>query len=170
MDIKYVSRTPARLRKDGRLPQSERAGQLPGHGKLIHATAVDITPRHVVAKNQAAREKRINDMFSNMQAVEVVPSARRGRASRDYSQDKDFQALKSMPVMPDDSEQEKVTGWSGVEAGSVDKAKKLQAQVNVYARAGAGTFKTRLPKGSTMLYIKRIAEEYVPQRGKGSDE
>ena len=75
-----------------------------------------------------------------------------------------------MPVMPDDSEQEKVTGWSGVEAGSVDKAKKLQAQVNVYARAGAGTFKTRLPKGSTMLYIKRIAEEYVPQRGKGSDE
>ena len=108
-------------------------------------------------------------MFTNMQAVTSVPTASRG-AGASVTGTEEYKALASMPVHPHDSEQEKRTGWFGIDAGSHDKAKKLQAKVNVYARAGAGTFKTRLLKGENTLYVKRISDTYVPQRGAGSEE
>lgn len=110
-------------------------------------------------------------MFTTMKAVapQELPVATRGRTGSDVRETEEYKALASMPVHAHDSEQEKRTGFFAVECGSEDKAKKMQAKVNVFARAGAGTFKTRLLKGSTTLYIKRIAEEYVPQRGKDSE-
>lgn len=171
MEAKYVSRAPKQAKrsqcyKEGRLPQSERSGELPGYGKLQHSTTPDITPRHVVAKNLAAQKERMEKMFANMKAVENVPVASRGRAGVDLTQTDEFKALASMPVTHKDDK----TGWFAVECGSDDKAKKQQAMVNRYARAGAGTFRTRLLKGSSTLYIKRIAEEYVQQRGGGDAE
>lgn len=132
--------------------------------RLQHATTLDITPRHVVAQRQAAIEREKAKMFANMKAVESVPVARRGRDGVDLTQTDEYKALASMPVTHKDDR----NGWYAVDCGSDDKAKKQQAMVNRYARAGAGTFRTRLPKGSSVLYIKRIAEEYVQQRG-GSD-
>lgn len=159
--MKYVSRVPSNKRyADGRLPQSERAGELPGHGKVRHATTLDITPRHVVAQRQAAIELEKQKMFANMKAVENVPVARRGRDGVDLSTTEEYKALASMPVTDKDDPR----GWYAVDCGSVDKAKKQQAMVNRYATAGAGTFRTRLPKGGNTLYVKRISETYVPQR------
>lgn len=105
-------------------------------------------------------------MFANMKAVESVPVATRGRNGVDVTQTDDYKGLAGMPVTDKDSP----TGWFCIEAGSTDKAKKLQAKVNVYARAGAGTFRTRLLKGSSELYVKRISDTYTPQRGAGSDD
>lgn len=159
--MKYVSRVPSSKRyTDGRLPQSERAGELPGHGRVNHATTLDITPRHVVAQRQAENQKRMNEMFANMKAVESVPVARRGRDGVDLTTTEEYKALAAMPVTDKDDPR----GWFAVDCGSVDKAKKQQAMVNRYATAGAGTFRTRLPKGGNTLYVKRISETYVPQR------
>lgn len=105
-------------------------------------------------------------MFNSMKAVESVPVATRGRGGVDVTQTEDYKGLSNMPV----TDRESTTGWFCIDAGSHDKAKKLQAKVNVYARAGAGTFRTRLLKGSNELYVKRISETYTPQRGAGSDE
>lgn len=159
--MRYVSRVPSNKRyADGRLPQSERAGELPGHGRVLHSTNVDITPRHIVEQSKAAQAKRIQEMFANMKAVENVPVARRGRDGVDLSTTEEYKALAGMPVTDKDDPR----GWFAVDCGSVDKAKKQQAMVNRYATAGAGTFRTRLPKGGTTLYVKRISETYAPQR------
>lgn len=170
MDIKYTSQAPRQAKRsrcysEGRLPASERAGELPGHNRMMHSTNVDITPRHVVEQNKAAQAKRMNEMFANMQAVENVPVASRGRAGVDLTQTEEFKALAGMPVTHKDDK----TGWFAVECGSNDKAKKQQAMVNRYARAGAGTFRTRLLKDSGTLYVKRISEEYVQQRGEAAE-
>ena len=163
MKIQYTSQAPSRRHyKDNRLPMSERMGDREWILKgLSHSTDVDITPRHVVEQNKAAQAKRINDMFAAMKAVENVPVASRGRAGVDLTQTDEFKALAGMPVTHKDDK----TGWYAVECGSHDKAKKQQAMVNRYARAGAGTFRTRLLKDSGTLYVKRISEEYVQQRG-----
>lgn len=104
-------------------------------------------------------------MFTNMKAVESVPTVSRGRAGVDLTETEDYKGLASMPVTDKDDPR----GWYAIEAGSPDKAKKAQANVNRYARAGAGTFRTRLPKGGSTLYVKRIAEDYAPQRGEGAE-
>lgn len=167
MKIQYRSQAPSlKQYADGRLPKSERAGELPGHGKLQHSTNVDITPRHVVEQNKVAQAKRIDEMFTAMKAVENVPVASRGRNGTDLSTTEEFKALASLPVSHKDDK----TGWYAVECGSNDKAKKQQAMVNRYARAGAGTFRTRLLKDSGTLYVKRISEEYVQQRGASDSE
>lgn len=165
--IKYVSQAPSlRKYKDGRLPQSERVGKLPGYGKLQHSTTLDVTPRHVVEQRERARQARIKAMFENMKAVESVPVATRGRGGVDLTEAPEYKALAGMEVTDRDSP----NGWYAVEYGSFDKAKKAQAMVNRYARAGAGTFRTRLLKNTDTLYIKRISDTYVPQRGAGSED
>lgn len=167
MKIDYVSQVPYNKRyKDGRLPVSERQGELPGHKAMRHSTMIDVTPRHIVEQNNRARQKRIEDMFSTMKAVESVPVATRGRGGVDLTATEDYKALAGMEVTDKDSPQ----GWFAIDCGSPDKAKKTQANVNRYARAGAGTFRTRLLKNTNVLYVKRIAEEYVPQRGAGSED
>lgn len=160
--MRYVSRVPSgKQYADNRLPERERQGDKDWIVKgLRHSTSVDITPRHVVEQNKAAQEKRINEMFANMKAVESVPVARRGRDGVDLSTTEEYKALAGMPVTHKDDPR----GWFAVECGSEDRAKKQQAMVNRYAVAGAGTFRTRLPKGSNTLYVKRISETYAPQR------
>lgn len=159
---KYVSRAPSSKRyADGRLPEGERMGDKDWiTKKLQHSTSVDITPRHVVEQNKAAQAKRVNEMFANMKAVESVPVARRGRDGVDLTTTEEYKALASMPV----TDKEDPRGWFAVDCGTEDKAKKQQAMVNRYAVAGAGTFRTRLLKGTATLYVKRISETYAPQR------
>ena len=107
--------------------------------------------------------RRYNKMFNTMQAVENLPTTGRGGNS-DVTNSEDYRHLSAMPVFAHDSEQEKRTGWYAIDAGSEDKAKKLQARVNVCAKAGAGTFKTKHSKGATVVYVKRISETYTQQR------
>lgn len=155
-----------------RLPVSHRGpgyDGLPGHGKLLHSTAVTVANS---SRNNSEGDtmRRYNKMFNTMKAVAPaeLPVSSRGTGA-DIRETDDYKALADMTVSAHDSEAEKRLGWSAIDAGSNDKAKKLQARVNVIARAGAGTFKTKLPKGSSVLYLKRISAEYTQQRG-GTEE
>lgn len=163
MDIKYVSVVPI-ARNATRCPEGQRVPVRQGYN-MQHAATVDIVPRHVVAQRQAEREKRVNKMFANMKAVEgQLPTRTRGGS--DITQSDDYKALIAMPIGDPNTRD----GYFAIDAGSEAKAKKMQAKVNVYARAGAGTFRTSLPQGSSVLYVKRISDVYTPQRGKGNDE
>lgn len=169
MDARYVHHRPAKMRgRDEydrqRLPKSERGPGyegLPGHGKLTHSTDVIVAPSSA-NPNHGDTMRRYNKMFNTMQAVENLPT--KGRSGEDITASEDYRHLSAMPVFAHDSEQEKRTGWFAIDAGSEDKAKKLQARVNVCAKAGAGTFKTKHSKGATVVYVKRISETYSQQR------
>ena len=169
MDARYVHHRPAKMRERDeydrqRLPKSERGPGyegLPGHGKLMHSTQVEVAACSA-NPSQGDTMRRYNKMFNTMQAVETIPTNSRGGA--DLRETDDYKHLAAMPVFAHDSEQEKRTGWYAIDAGSEDKAKKLQARVNVCAKAGAGTFKTKHSKGATVVYVKRISETYSQQR------
>ena len=151
-----------------RLPQSSQSPDQDGWSAagwrpLHHSTTVTVADSSV-NPNQGDTMRRLNKMFNTMQAVENLPTTGRGGNS-DVTNSEDYRHLSAMPVFPHDSEQEKRTGWYAIDAGSEDKAKKLQARVNVCAKAGAGTFKTKHSKGATVVYVKRISETYSQQRG-----
>ena len=170
MDARYVHHRPAKMRERDeydrqRLPKSERGPGyegLPGHGKLRHSTDVKVAASSANTSSGDTM-RRYNKMFNTMQAVENLPTTGRGGNS-DVTNSEDYRHLSAMPVFAHDSEQEKRTGWYAIDAGSEDKAKKLQARVNVCAKAGAGTFKTKHSKGATVVYVKRISETYSQQR------
>ena len=154
-----------------RLPDSSRAADAEGMAAagwktLQHSTSVTVT-RARPEQSYGDTMRRLNKMFNTMTAVAPadLPASRGGRDGVDIRTTDDYKALAGMPVVGHDSEAEKKHGWSAVDAGSVDKAKKLQARVNIMAKAGAGTFSTKLPAGSTVLYVKRISETYTQQRG-----
>ena len=158
-----------------RLPQSSQSPDQDGWSAagwrpLHHSTTVTVAGSSV-NPNQGDTMRRLNKMFNTMTAVapENLPASRGRGDGVDIRETDDYKALAGMPVTGHDSEQEKRSGWSAVDAGSEDKAKKLQAKVNVIAKAGAGTFRTKLPKGSKVLSIKRISAEYTAQRGSASE-
>lgn len=154
-----------------RLPDSSRAADADGMAAagwktLHHSTSVTVTHARP-EQSYGDTMRRLNKMFNTMTAVAPadVPASRGGREGVDIRTTDDYKALAGMPVVGHDSEAEKKHGWSAVDVGSADKAKKLQARVNIMAKAGAGTFRTKLPAGSTVLYVKRISETYSQQRG-----
>lgn len=140
-----------------RLPQSERGpglDGLPGHGKLIHSTVLQVA-RHCTTNPQGDTMRRLNKMFQTIANEEMPAAARKGKASKDYSKDEMFVALKNQPVSD--------SWFSDGKDYSEDQGRKLQSKIAVYAKAGAGTFSTSL-RGSR-VYIKKTAAEYTKQRG-----
>lgn len=139
---------------EGRLPESERTAELPGHGVLMHSTTV-----HVASSSRTIHYgdtmRRLNKMFTTVDKSEL-PVVARGRAAKDLSNDPVFVALKGLPV---DSDNYVTDGKEYTE----DAGRKMQSKIAAYAKAGAGTFKTSYRAGK--VYIMKIDAEYKQQRG-----
>ena len=164
--VKYAGRhLPSRRHyPDGRLPASERTAELPGHRALQHSTHVDIVPRHVVLHSLREQAKRRIDMFNMSKVVNenaIPKAAGKGKPAKDWTKDAGFQALKAMPVNED--------AWYESDETFTDNklAAKFQSKIAQYAKAGAGTFKTRLRSGK--VYICKINAEFVQQRNRSDD-
>lgn len=143
--------------KEGRLPESERSGELPGHGALMHSTDVHVT-HGSRTKTYGDTMRRLNQMFTTVDKSEL-PVAARGRAAKDLSNDPMFVALKGLPV---DADNYVTDGKEYTE----DAGRKMQSKIAVYAKAGAGTFKTSFRAGK--VYIMKIDAEYKQQRGEAA--
>ena len=101
--------------------------------------------------------------LTNAISADSIPTAgRKGRAAKDWTKDAGFQALKAMPVNED--------AWYASDETFTDGklAAKFQSKIAQYAKAGAGTFKTRARGGK--VYICKINAEYVQQRNSGSED
>jgi hypothetical protein len=150
--------------EDGRqrLPQSERGpglDGLPGHGKLQHSTSVTVAHASRSGNNAHTAGdtmRRINNMFTNVAASEMPQAARKGKAAKDYSADPMYVALKAQPVAEN-------SWFSDGKEYSEDQGRKLQSKIALYAKAGAGTFKTSFRQGK--VYIAKTHAEYTKQRG-----
>lgn len=139
-----------------RLPVSERGPGLeglPGHGKLIHSTVTNVA-RSTANTYHGDYMRKVNKMFQTVAANEM-PTIARGRASKDYSADPLYVALKDRPVAAD--------WFTDGKEYSEDMARKFQSKIAAYAKAGAGTFSTSLRGGK--VYIRKNAAEYTKQRG-----
>ena len=100
--------------------------------------------------------------MTNAIATDAIPTGNRaGKPAKDWSKDAGFQSLKAMPVNED--------AWYASDETFTDGklAAKFQSKIAQYAKAGAGTFKTRLRSGK--VYICKIAAEYEQQRNKSED-
>lgn len=100
--------------------------------------------------------------LTNAISADSIPSAgRKGRAAKDWDNDTHFVALRDMPVNHD--------AWYASDETFTDNklAQKFQSKIAQYAKAGAGTFKTRNRGGK--VYICKIAAEYEQQRGSNED-
>ena len=95
-------------------------------------------------------------MFENLQAVagNAMPVIGRGGGS-DIKQTADYKALAGLALNTVVSKP----------FPSPDEAKKAQARINLYARSGAGTFKTKVHNNT--LFLIRTSEEYRSQRNRG---
>lgn len=143
--------------REGRLPESERGGELPGHAPLMHSTTVEVASSgRIISYGDAMR--RLNKMFTKVEKSEL-PVVSRGRATKDLSNDPLFKALKELPVDGDNY----VT--DGKEY-SEDQGRKMQSKIASYASKGAGTFKTSFRAGK--VYILKVAAEYKQQRGEAA--
>lgn len=140
--------------REGRLPESERAGELPGHAVLIHSTTVHVASSSGSNTNGNLM-RRLNKMFAKVDKSEM-PVASRGRAAKDLSNDPMFVALKGLPVDADNY-------VSDGKEYTEDAGRKLQSKVAAYAKAGAGTFRTSFRAGK--VYLLKIDAEYKQQRG-----
>ena len=101
--------------------------------------------------------------MTNAIATDAIPTgSRAGKPAKDWSKDAGFQSLKNMPVNED--------AWYASDETFTDNklAAKFQSKIAQYAKAGAGTFKTRLRSGK--VYICKINAEYVQQRNSGSED
>lgn len=164
MALHYTGKPPS-MRQYGRdddgrqrLPQSERGpgyDGLPGHGRVIHSTAVQVTHGRIV-NNSGDILRRINNMFQNVAASEMPAASRKGKAAKDYSADPLFIALKAQPVAEN-------SYFTDGKEYSEDQGRKLQSKISVMAKAGAGTFKTSFRGGK--VYIAKTADTYTKQRG-----
>ena len=162
MALHYTGKPPSmkhyKRDEDGRqrLPISERGpgyDGLPGHGKLIHSTRVEVAARTANNPNGDTM-RRLNKMFTNVAANEM-PVASRGRTAKDLSNDPVYVALKGQPVSD--------SYFSDGKEYTEDAARKFQSKVSAYAKAGAGTFSTTYRGGK--VYIKKTADTYTKQRG-----
>ena len=99
-------------------------------------------------------------MFNQTVSVNAVPKASRGRAGRDLSKDPLFVALRDMPV---DTANWRTDGQEYTE----DAARKMQSKIALYAKSGAGTFKTTY-RGNR-VYVMKISATYEKQRSHGAE-
>lgn len=91
----------------------------------------------------------------------IPKAAGKGKPAKDWSADAGFIALKNMPVNED--------AWYESDETFTDGklAAKFQSKIAQYAKAGAGTFKTRARGGK--VYICKINSEFVQQRNKSEE-
>lgn len=148
--------------REGRLPESERAGELPGHAALMHSTTVEVASSSRTGSNRANSYgdtmRRLNKMFAKVDKSEM-PVVSRGRAAKDLSNDPLYAALKGLPVDADNY-------VSDGKEYSEDQGRKMQSKIAAYAKAGAGTFKTSFRAGK--VYIMKVDAEYKQQRGEAA--
>lgn len=88
----------------------------------------------------------------------IPKAAGKGKPAKDWSADAGFIALKAMPV--------NVDAWYESDETFTDNklAMKFQSKIAQYAKAGAGTFKTRNRGGK--VYICKTNAEFTQQRNK----
>ena len=128
------------------------------NGRLEHASVLQVKSATQTRAELAARDQRRKEMFENLKAVEGgIPSFSRAGGSN-IKETADYKALASLDV---DAVVQK-------EYPSVEAARKAQARINLYARSGAGTFKTAV-RGN-YLFICRTSTEYTAQRQRGGGD
>lgn len=132
----------------GRLPESERAGDLPGYARLNESTSVEVS--------QVSRDS-IAPMFQAVAPGEMPAAARKGRASADVGNDPLFQALHALPA--DD-----VWLTDGRIYPSAKDAMKFQSKISKYASLGAGTFRTSY-RSDGKVYFRKVSATFERQRG-----
>lgn len=98
-------------------------------------------------------------MFNNLEnavSLDGFETRGRGRVSRDWDNDPEMQALKALPL-----QEPRVLLFNNEK-----DAKKEQARLNVFARNGDMTFKTRMgtKAGKPALLFVKLANEYQKQR------
>lgn len=164
--VKYAGRRlPAKPNLSGRSSASTRRPPPDFITTLQHSTHVDTVPRHVVLQSLREQAKRRIEMFNMSKVVNenaIPKAAGKGKPAKDWSADAGFQALKAMPV--------NVDAWYESDETFTDGklAAKFQSKIAQYAKAGAGTFKTRLRSGK--VYICKVNAEYVQQRNTGTED
>ena len=101
------------------------------------------------------------NLTKKIDETSIPRAAGKGKPAKDWANDAGFIALKNMPVNPD--------AWYESDETFTDNklAMKFQSKIAQYAKAGAGTFKTRLRSGK--VYICKINAEFVQQRNKSED-
>ena len=127
------------------------------NGRLQHASVLQVKNATQTRAELAARAQRRNEMFENLKAVAGgIPSFSRAGGGN-IKETADYKALAALDV---DAVVQK-------EYPSVDAARKAQARINLYARSGAGTFRTAV-RGNH-LFICRTSTEYTAQRQRGGE-
>lgn len=144
--------------REGRLPESERAGELPGHAALMHSTTVEVASTSGRIHSYGDTMRRLNKMFAKVDKSEM-PVVARGRAAKDLSNDPLYAALKGLPVDADNY-------VSDGKEYSEDQGRKMQSKIAAYAKEGAGTFRTSYRAGK--VYIMKIDAEYKKQRSEAA--
>lgn len=162
VDLIYAGKLLPKVRRaqcyrEGRLPESERTAELPGHGALMHSTTVHVASSSRIT-HYGDTMRRLNNMFAKVDKSEM-PVVSRGRAAKDLSADPVFVALKGLPV---DADNYVTDGKEYTE----DAGRKMQSKIALYAKAGAGTFRTSFRAGK--VYILKIDAEYKQQRGEAA--
>lgn len=127
------------------------------NGRLMHNSVLQVKSATETRAELAAREQRRKQMFENMQAVQGgIPSFTRGGGAS-VQDSADYKALAGLEVGQVVNKM----------FGDAEAAKKAQARINLYARNGAGTFKTAL-RGN-VLFIVRTSTEYKAQRQRNTE-
>ena len=163
--VKYAGRRlPAKPNPSGRSSASTQRPPPDFITTLQHSTYVDTVPRHIVLQSIREQQQRKIEMFNMTKVVNenaIPKAAGKGKPAKDWSADAGFIALKNMPVNAD--------AWYESDETFTDNklAMKFQSKIAQYAKAGAGTFKTRLRSGK--VYICKINAEYEQQRNKSED-
>ena len=168
--MQYAGKMIPKLRRSqcyrhGRLPESERAPgddgmAAAGWRRLHHSTEPVIRRGSSANPNAGEYMRRLNKMFNQTVSVNAVPKVSRGRAGKDLSTDPLFVALRDMPV---DTANWRTDGQEYTE----DSARKLQSKIALYAKHGAGTFKTTYRGGR--VYVMKISATYEKQRNHGAE-
>ena len=132
------------------------------NGRLMHSSVLQVKSATQTRAELAAREQRRKVMFDNLQQYDgPMPSRVRTRNGVDITTTDNYRALASLPVDPD-RRNPVVKSFP-----SVDDARKAQSRVNLYAKAGAGTFATSVV--GNRLFIVRTHAEYRKQRAASTD-
>ena len=132
------------------------------NGRLMHASVLTVKPAAQTRAELAQREERVKAMFENMTAHNgPMPSARMGRGGVDITTTDNYRVLAGLPVDPDKRNPVVKT------FNTIDEARRAQSRVNIYAKAGAGTFSTSVV--GNRLFIVRTASEYKKQRAASTD-
>lgn len=153
------------LKYRDRLPESERTGPLPHSGNI--KVGSDTIVYKVDAKAEALRRHNHNQYLRGLNKMFNVennapPVVARGRKANDTKATELYKSLIAFPLQQ----------WRSLTLPNKEKAQQMATRINVCAKDGAGTFRTRsepLEGGQVKLWVIRTNEVYEKQRNTATD-